>query len=160
MHDRQCHPSLLSDEVIRIAARSVLCWLATVDGEGQPSVSPKEIFAIFDADHLVIANIASPGSARNIRCNPRVCVSFIDVLVQKGWKVSGTAREILPSQEAFAQWAAPLLHKAGPRFPVHSVFVVQASRLRSILAPSYLLHPGQTTEDSQVDAATAAYRLR
>lgn len=160
MRDAGCGRSLLSDDVVRIAARSVLCWLATVDGEGQPSVSPKEIFAIFDAEHIVVANIASPGSARNIRGNPRVCVSFVDVLVQKGWKVLGTAREIVPSDEAFALWAAPLLHKAGPRFPVRSVFVVRAHGLQPILAPSYLLHPEGTTEESQVAAAIAAYRLR
>jgi predicted pyridoxine 5'-phosphate oxidase superfamily flavin-nucleotide-binding protein len=151
--------SLLSDEVCRIAARSVLCWLATVDDEGQPSVSPKEIFAISDGDHLVIANIASPGSARNIRRNPRVCVSFVDVLVQKGWKVSGSAREIMPADEAFGRWAAPLLHRAGPRFPVRSVFLVRARSLQPILAPAYLLHPRETTEASQVAAAMAAYRL-
>ena len=70
------------------------------------------------------------------------------MLVQKGWKVLGTAREIAPSDEAFALWAAPLLHKAGPRFPVRSVLVVRAYNLQPILAPSYLLHPEGTTEES------------
>jgi predicted pyridoxine 5'-phosphate oxidase superfamily flavin-nucleotide-binding protein len=78
---------MLSSEVLNYASRSVLCWLATVDENGQPNVSPKEIFAVFDSEHLVIANIASPMSVRNIGVNPRVCVSFIDVFVQKGFKV-------------------------------------------------------------------------
>ena len=79
---------MLSSEVQNSAAHSVLCWLATVDGNGQPNVSPKEIFAAFDTEHLVIANIASPSSVRNIEVNPLVCVSFIDVFVQKGFKVT------------------------------------------------------------------------
>jgi hypothetical protein len=57
---------MLSPEVQESATRSVLCWLATVDEVGQPNVSPKEIFAGFDSNHLVIANIASPKSGRNI----------------------------------------------------------------------------------------------
>ena len=56
---------MLSIQVKGFARRSVLCWLATVDESGQPNVSPKEIFAVFDSDHPVIAYIPSAGTARN-----------------------------------------------------------------------------------------------
>ena len=36
------------------AGNTVLCWLATVDQTGQPSVSPKEIWHLED-DHVLIA---------------------------------------------------------------------------------------------------------
>jgi hypothetical protein len=46
--------SLLSTPEIRAAVhRSVLCWLATTDANGQPNVSPKEIFALTDDEHIV-----------------------------------------------------------------------------------------------------------
>jgi predicted pyridoxine 5'-phosphate oxidase superfamily flavin-nucleotide-binding protein len=64
----------------------VLCWLATVDEAGRPNVSPKEIFTAHGDDHLLIAHLASPGSVRNLRARPEVCVSFVDVFVQKGFK--------------------------------------------------------------------------
>jgi len=151
---------MFSPEVQNSAERSVLCWLATVDGNGQPNVSPKEIFAIFDAEHLVIANIASPTSVRNIEINPLVCVSFIDVFVQKGFKVAGTARNV-PRQDAeFSRWAAPLEAKAGPRFPIHSVLVVRATAIDAILAPSYRLYAAETTEQSQVVSAMRAYGVQ
>jgi len=51
--------ALLTDAVREAARRSVLCWLATVDAEGQPNVSPKEIWAIADDAHVVVANIAT-----------------------------------------------------------------------------------------------------
>ena len=35
----------------------VLCWLATADADGQPNVSPKEVFAVVDDQPLVIAHI-------------------------------------------------------------------------------------------------------
>jgi predicted pyridoxine 5'-phosphate oxidase superfamily flavin-nucleotide-binding protein len=85
---------MLTPDLQTAAQTSILCGLATVDADGQPNVSPKEIFAVFDPEHLVIANIASPTSVRNIAVNPRVCVSFVDVFVQKGFKVLGTARNV------------------------------------------------------------------
>jgi predicted pyridoxine 5'-phosphate oxidase superfamily flavin-nucleotide-binding protein len=62
--------ALLTDAVREAAHRSVLCWLATVDVEGQPNVSPKEVWAIADEQHVVVAHIASPISARNIAQHP------------------------------------------------------------------------------------------
>jgi len=154
------NPQLLTPEVQAAAASSVLCWLATADAEGQPSVSPKEVFAVFDASHLVVAHIASPRSVRNLQANPRVCVSFVDVFVQKGYKVLGTARSVQPHEPGFANWVAPLLPLAGPRFPIHSVLVVQAHEVQPIVAPSYRLYPGETTEASQVEAAMRTYGVR
>lgn len=58
----------------------MLCWLATVDAQGQPNVSPKEVWAIADDRHVVVANIASPVTVRNIAQQPQVCLSFVDVL--------------------------------------------------------------------------------
>lgn len=148
---------MLSSEVQAFARRSVLCWLATVDDSGQPNVSPKEIFAVADPMHLVVAHIASPTTVRNVRLHPRVCVSFVDVFVQKGFKVFGTARLVLPADAEFARWADPLCVMAGPRFGIHGVVVIRAEAVEPILAPSYRLYPGEVTEASQVAAAMRTY---
>jgi predicted pyridoxine 5'-phosphate oxidase superfamily flavin-nucleotide-binding protein len=148
---------LLTPEIVESASHSVLCWLATVDASGQPNVSPKEIFAISDGLHLVIANIASPTSVRNISVNALVCVSFIDVFAQKGFKVMGTARNIPRNEPAYAEWAQSLQIKAGPRFPIHSVIVVKAQTVEPIVAPSYRLYPDTTTKQSQIEAALRTY---
>ena len=151
---------MLSADLKDCARRSVLCWLATVDASGQPNVSPKEIHAVFDDDHLVIAHIASPTSVRNISANPQVCVSFVDVFVQKGFKVAGTARIVSTDDADFGRWAAPLLAKAGPRFPIRSVLVVRALAVEPIIAPSYRLYPDETTEQGQIASAMRAYGVR
>ena len=54
----------------------VLGWLATVNANGEPNVSPKEIWKFDGVDRLLIANIASPTSASNILSNPNVCFSL------------------------------------------------------------------------------------
>lgn len=151
---------MLTPQIRESASRSVLCWLATADESGQPNVSPKEIFAVVDSTHIAIANIASPNSARNVISNARVCVSFIDVFVQKGYKVTGIARNVTQQDVEFSRWVEPLRAMAGPRFPIHSVVLVQAVAVERILAPSYRLYAAETAEHSQVASAMQTYGVK
>jgi predicted pyridoxine 5'-phosphate oxidase superfamily flavin-nucleotide-binding protein len=161
MTDLQSNLSpILSAAVHAAAQRSVLCWLATVDAQGQPNVSPKEVWAIADDQHVVVANIASPVTARNIAEQPKVCLSFVDVLVQKGFKLQGTARAVLPDDSDYSKWAAPLLLMTGDRFPVRSVLLISVQSAQPIVAPSYWLYPETTTEAAQAAAARLAYGLK
>ena len=149
--------NLLTREVKESVGKSVLCWLATSDENGQPNVSPKEMFAIADDQHIVVANIASPHSANNIRANQQVCLSFVDVFAQKGFKVVGKATETKRSMPEYSYWVKPLEVMAGERYPIHSVFVVRASKVEPIVAPSYRLYPSETTEEAQIEAALRTY---
>jgi len=139
--------------------RSVLCWLATASADGTPNVSPKEIFAVFGQDAIVIADIASPVSVRNIRANPKVCVSFIDIFRQRGFKVSGTARIIAPAEEGFGRYGAELIDKAGPDFPIRHVILVSVQHIARIKAPSYLLFPDRS-EGERMGEAYRTYGVR
>jgi len=151
---------MLTADIRNYIDRSVLCWLATADAQGQPNVSPKEIFTHHGSDLFLIAQIASPQSARNIRINPAVCVSFIDVFVQKGYQLKGQAQLIQVNAPAFAELAAPLLTMAGERFPFRSLIAVQIEQVKPILAPSYLLYPEETTEESLANSALQQYGVQ
>lgn len=152
--------AILNSDLKAMAKRSVLCWLATADERGQPNVSPKEVFAVADDEHIVVANIASPGSAKNIGVNGKVCLSFVDVFAQKGLKVIGTATDVKPSESEYSRWVEPLRKMVGDRFPIHSVFVVRIAIAEQIIAPSYRLYPSETTEASQVQSALRTYGVR
>ena len=130
---------MFTQDVLTYLDRSVLCWLATVDAEGHPNVSPKEVFTPYGEAQLLIANIASPVSARNISNNPHVCVSFVDVFVQKGYKIKGMATLMEPSHKDFSQVEAPLLTNTQGKFPIQSIFKIQTSSIQPIIAPSYWL---------------------
>ncbi len=149
----------LTPAVHAAAARSVLCWLATVDAQGQPNVSPKEVWALLGDCDAVVAHIASPQSAANIRrVEPApVCLSFVDVWVQKGYKLVGHAREILPQAPEFAHWARPLRAMTGERFELHSVLHLRIHSAHPIVAPSYWRYPDTTTEATQIAAARQRY---
>lgn len=151
---------MLTDAVRDAASRSVLCWLATVNAEGQPNVSPKEVWAIADEQHVVVAHIASPISARNIAQHPQVCLSFVDVFVQKGFKLLGMAREVRVADPEFATWAKPLLAMVGQRFTIHSLLVIHVKSVYAIVAPSYRFYPDDTTEASQVVSGMRAYKVQ
>lgn len=151
---------MLSSMAIDYANRSVLCWLATCDAQGQPNVSPKEVFAPLHDRHLLIANIASPVSARNIELHPRVCVSFVDVFVQKGCKLIGSARNLKPGAAEYAQHAAPLEAMVQGLFEIRSVFVVEVTAVEPIIAPSYWRYPERTTEESQRISGMRTYGVQ
>lgn len=149
-------PHALTPAVLAAMNNSVLCWLATCGADGWPNVSPKEVFAALDDDHLVIAHIASPNSARHIDANPRVCVSFIDVWTQKGYKLRGEASVVRPDDPCFATVSAPLQALMGGRFALRAVFLVRVTATEPVVAPSYRFYP-DTTEAAQVAAARRAY---
>ena len=135
----------------------MLCWLATVDAQDQPNVSPKEVFAALDEQHLVIAHIASPTSVKNVLQNPKVCVSLIDIFVQKGWKLLGRAQYVHSSDDVFDGYAKPLFPMAGDQFKIQGVLVVTVGQAQPIIAPSYRFYPDITTEQAQIEAAMKTY---
>lgn len=139
--------------------RCVLCWLATTSAGGVPNVSPKEVFVNFGDSNLLIGNIASPQSIRNINENENVCVSFIDVFVQKGYKLIGTASIVRRSDQDFEKLVEPLILLAGEGFPISSVINIKVTSIKKITAPKYILFPN-TTEDEQIKSAMKSYRVK
>lgn len=149
---------MFTTEHLELVQASVLCWLATVCEDGSPSVSPKEIFHA-DASHVLIANIASPGSKRNVRHQPRVCVAFLDVFVQKGLQAYGRAEVVTKGDEEFGRLSEPLYELAGESFPFSSLFRIEVDEVKPVVAPRYRLFP-DTTENEQIASAMATYGVR
>lgn len=148
------------DENVKNAIdESVLCWLATVDSDGMPNVSPKELFTYDDEDCLVIANVASPKSLRNIKSNPKVSIGFVQVFRQKGFKLKGIATIINKSDPVFDRKAKKLKQMAGDAFPFHSLTSVRVEQVNPILAPSYQFYP-DTQEVDQIQSALRTYKVR
>lgn len=147
----------LSDDVKHYIDQSILCWLATASINGEPNVSPKEAFCAYGDTAILIANIASPQSARNIRANPKVCLSFIDVLVQKGYQVHGYATCIGEDDPVYDELKRPLQALLCGKFPFKTIFKIDINRTKQILAPSYFMFPNETTEEGQIEAARKQY---
>jgi predicted pyridoxine 5'-phosphate oxidase superfamily flavin-nucleotide-binding protein len=70
--------AVLTAEMKRVVEVQRLGYVATVCPDGTPNLSPKGTTAVWDDDHLVFADIHSPGSIANIGENPIVEVNVVD----------------------------------------------------------------------------------
>jgi len=148
----------LNTKIKECINKSVLCWLATASSENVPNVSPKEIFNHFETNKIIIANIASPQTVKNIKQNKNVCISFIDILVQKGFQLKGKAKIIEKTDSEFTNMAKILVEMTGGLFPFSSITEVTIEKSKPIIAPKYILYP-ETTEKEQIESAKEVYGL-
>ena len=146
----------MNPEVRKYIESSVLCWLATSTPTGEPNVSPKEVFAAFGDNSIIIANIASPNTVKNIRSNKQVCISFIDVFVQKGYQIKGVASVIESGSPHYHEMEQILLSMTEGKFPFKSITQIEIQRVKPIIAPKYILYP-ETTEEQQIASALDTY---
>lgn len=149
----------LSNEIRESIDKCVLCWLATVSGTNEPNVSPKEVFTYSGTDKIIVANIASPRTVQNIGQNENVCLSFIDILVQKGYQLKGKAKIIHTSSADFGEMESVLTQLTGGRFPFSTITEITVEQVKPIIAPSYLFYP-ETTETKQIENAKKLYGLQ
>ena len=145
----------LTNQVKQYIEKSVLCWLST-SSKGIPNVSPKEIFNYFGDDKIILANIASPQTLKNIRNNENVCVSFIDILVQKGFQIKGKARIVEKQDQKFQKMETILTKMTEGKFPFGTITEISVEQVKQIIAPKYILYP-ETTETEQIESAKKSY---
>jgi predicted pyridoxine 5'-phosphate oxidase superfamily flavin-nucleotide-binding protein len=81
----------LTDDMKRVVEEQQLGFVATVCPDGSPNLSPKGTLAVWDDDHLVFADICSPGTIANLTANPAIEINVVDPLVRKGYRFKGTA---------------------------------------------------------------------
>ncbi|PCJ91875.1 MAG: flavin-nucleotide-binding protein [Flavobacteriaceae bacterium] len=150
---------MITEEVKKYIKSSVLCWLATSSKENIPNVSPKEVFTCFGEDALIIANIASPQTVKNIKENLNVCVSFIDVLVQKGLQIKGAAKIVKKGSPQYEEMENELIKITEGKFPFSSITKITIASIKPIIAPKYISYP-ETTEKEQIESALKAYKMK
>src|SRR5215510_4838231 len=69
---------VLSADMKRVVEQQRLGFVATVCPDGTPNLSPKGTTAVWDDDHLIFANIRSPGTLANLRQNANVEVNVVE----------------------------------------------------------------------------------
>lgn len=148
----------LTTEIKQSISKSILCWLATVSPQNVPNVSPKEIFNYYGTDKIIVANIASPQTVQNIKQNENISISFIDILVQKGFQVKGKAKIIGKTNLEFEAMKEILTKMTGGNFPFSTITEITVEKVKPIIAPKYLLYP-ETSEKEQIESAKRMYGI-
>lgn len=90
---------------------------------------------MWDDDHLVFADICSPGSIANIRENPAVEVNVVDPIARKGYRFKGHAT-VVGSGPSFDEIVA-FYQERGVRRPMRHVVLIQVERALPLVSPAY-----------------------
>lgn len=137
---------MFTEEIRQLVGHSVLSWLATCDDDGVPNVSPKEVYTLYGDEFIFIANIASPTSAQNIKLNPNVAVSMVDIWTQQGYQMKGKATLLNPGDDTYQEARQSLEQITQGKFPFEVIFSVKVEKIKTIKAPSYYVLGNQVSD--------------
>ncbi|MDT0465161.1 pyridoxamine 5'-phosphate oxidase family protein [Streptomyces gibsoniae] len=137
---------IITEDMRQIVTSAKLAFVATVCEDGSPNLSPKGSVRVYDDDHLVFMNMASPNTVENLRHNPRVEVNVIDFLLRRGYRFKGTAEihgEGAPVYDWSRQWV--LNTHGDPIYPCHEAVLIRVDRVLPVDSPAYTF--GHANED-------------
>ena len=150
---------IITNDMARIIEGTRLAFIATVNADGTPNLSPKSSLGVLDPDHIAFANIASPNTVRNLRANPAIEINAVDIFMRRGYRFKGTAELRPPGTDDFVRIAEPFWDANGRDFPVHEVVKVHVTEAAPVLSPAYTFIDG-ITEDVLREAYHAKYGVR
>lgn len=137
---------ILTSDMKRVVREQRLGFMATVCPDGTPNLSPKGTIAVWDDDHLVFADLASPGTMANLRANSAIEINVVDPFLRKGYRFKGAAA-ILSEGPVFERILESyrrdgvIQRLAGS---IRSIVLVKVAQALPLVSPAYT--PGVTEE--------------
>jgi predicted pyridoxine 5'-phosphate oxidase superfamily flavin-nucleotide-binding protein len=128
---------MLTEDMRSIIATYPLGFVASVNKDGTPNLSPKGTFVVLNDRQLVFGHIRSPGTVGNIAERPTIEINFLDVLARKAVRVRGHARMFSRSAPEFTPLFAALSGWKGYTDIMKGVVRVDIEKASLILSPAY-----------------------
>ena len=125
----------IGPEARRVVDEQRLCFVATVNDDGTPNLSPKGTIGVLDDDHLAFGDIRSPRTVLNLRQRPAIEINVLDPIGRKGYRFRGTA-EIVDPGARFDELEATFRAR-GLEHPFHCVVVMKVDRAEPVISPAY-----------------------
>ena len=126
----------LTADMKRVIGEQKLGFVATVNADGTPNLSPKGTMQVLDDEHIVFADIRSPGTMANIARNPAMEINFVDPFSRKGYRFKGTARVVPKGTKEFGtlivRYPASLLSDRYRAF-----VVLKVATAAPLISPAY-----------------------
>ncbi|MFL5787636.1 MAG: pyridoxamine 5'-phosphate oxidase family protein [Flavisolibacter sp.] len=126
---------ILTDDIKAFVRRQKLGFVATVCPDGTPNLSPKGTTTVWDDDHLVFADIHSPGSVENIRNNPSIEINIVDIFNRKGYRFKGNG--MVYSDGSLFEEVVSFYRSSGSRHIIKNIVLVKIERVLPIYSPAY-----------------------
>jgi len=136
---------ILNEDMKRVIRQQRMGFMATVCPDGSPNLSPKGTATVWDDDHLVFANLGSPGTIENLSHNSACELNIIDYYLRKGYRFKGTA-ELLTSGARFEEIKEAYItgsrgiNRSGN--PAQGYVLITVTKTAPLMSPGYT--PGKT----------------
>jgi len=134
---------ILTTEIKEFIKKTRLGFVATVCPDGTPNLSPKGTTTAWDDDHLVFADIHSPGTVNNLLTNPAVEVNIVDIFLRKGYRFKGVGQVL--SDGPLFQEIASFYKNAGSRYTINNIVLIKVGQVIPVTSPIY--DTGATEEE-------------
>lgn len=122
----------------RVVLEQRLGFAATVCADGTPNLSPKGTTTVLDDEHLLFADIHSPGTVRNLERNTSIELNVVDPIVRKGYRFKG--RAAMHSEGETYEEGLRLLGERGydaSRKRIKTIVVIEVERAAPLVSPVY-----------------------
>jgi predicted pyridoxine 5'-phosphate oxidase superfamily flavin-nucleotide-binding protein len=126
---------IITKEIKEFVNKTRLGFVATVCPDGTPNLSPKGTTIVWDDDHLVFADIHSPGTIENLLTNPSVEINVVDVFVRKGYRFKGIAKIL--SEGSIFDDVVSAYRDAGSKHSIKNIVLVRIERVLPVMSPAY-----------------------
>ena len=130
---------MLTKDMLQLIDEQRFGYIATVDADGAPNVSPKGTFLALDDHTIAFAEMRSPNTVRNIARDGRVEINMVDVFARKGARFRGMARMVMKGEAEFEQLAPLWLEIWGEDLGAlfNGIVVITVESAKPLSSPAY-----------------------
>ena len=143
---------ILDEDMKRVVDAQRLGYVATVDADGSPNLSPKGTMAVWDDEHLVFADLHSPHTVANVEAGRRIVeVNVVDPIRRKGYRFKGPA-SVHRGDDVYERVMLFYLARSGLQVNrVAAIVMIRVESARPLVSPAY--------DDGSSETAVAARML-
>jgi predicted pyridoxine 5'-phosphate oxidase superfamily flavin-nucleotide-binding protein len=125
----------LTEDMKRVINEQRLGFVASVCPDGTPNLSPKGTTTVWDDEHLIFADICSPGTIANVQQRPVVEINVVDPVARKGYRFKGPAT--VYHEGPFFERAVAFYRERGTTSPIQHIVLVKVERAVPLISPVY-----------------------
>lgn len=137
----------ITKEVETTIKKAKLCFVATVNPDGSPNLSPKASLDVWDEYHVIFAHIESFNTVENLKINTKIAINVVDFFRRKGFCIEGEGALFQHGTPEYDYVAKLLWKNHGSQYPVHCVVKVKVDTVKSLKSPAYK-YDEKATEDT------------
>ncbi|WP_371504770.1 pyridoxamine 5'-phosphate oxidase family protein [Nitrosopumilus adriaticus] len=126
---------MITQEIKEFLDLQKLGYVATVNSDGTPNLSPKGTIVGWTDKTLAFADIRSPDTMNNLQTNPHVEINVIDPLLRKGYLFKGEA-QIIKDKSLFEK-ILNHYRDNGVKSPINSIVLVKVTDVSNVTSPLY-----------------------